>query len=183
MPHKHNKKGGEVEITIARRAICWNKAQRAPEQAPSAPITVRVEPKLTTPAATAPHAVPRFSRPLTEKEEALIKREFIALNGIFEPLKKDCTRIKNLLGEEVSVFQVSGYVTKLHKLAREGTLELSDRRAYLATLRSHRKHWLTYQGEKYEEMRARIEANGRKPRFAARPEPVTAGAPRHRMAR
>ena len=188
MPRKRNsRKGGKVETVIARRAICWNKA-RAPEVAPPAPRTV-AEPKLTTPPRRAvatevrAHAVACFSRPLTEKEEALIRREFLALNGVFDPLKKDCTRIKNMLGEEVSVFQVSGYVTKLHRQAVAGELEMGDRRAYLATLRSHRKHWLTYSGEKYEEMRARVEVNGRKPRFAARPEPVHASAPRHRMSR
>ena len=191
MRRKH-KRGGKVETVIARRAICWNRAK--PEPSAPAPAAVRMaEPKLTTATrrheipqavtAKAPHAVATFSRPLTDKEETLIQREFVRLNGIFDPNKKDCTRIKNLLGEEISVFQVSGYVTKLHRQAMAGELEMGDRRAYLAALKSHRKHWLTYQGEKYDEMRARIEANGRKPKFAARPEPIAASSSRHRMAR
>ena len=172
-----------MDIVIERK-VHWNRA--AYQAVPASPVAVAVEAKrtarLTTPAAaTVPHAVANFKRPLNEKEENIIKEEFLKLNGIFEPLKKDCSRIRALLADEITVFQVSGYVTKLHKLAVSGELELNDRRAYLANLKAHRKHWLTYQGEKYDEMRERV--GGRKPQFAARPQPVYASVARHRMTR
>ena len=186
-PKKKGKK--KVDIVIERR-VHWNRA--AYKATPVVPETKRevVEAKRPSPApqtrdsdkALNKHEA-LYRRPLNPHEETIIKVEFLKLNGVFEPLKKDCTRIKNLLGDEVSVFQVSGYVTRLHKLAMSGELEMKDRRAYLATLRSHRNHWLTYEGEKYDEMREAAKASARKPKFGVRVEPARDKAPRHKVLR
>ena len=191
MAKRPNPKGGKkVDIVIERR-VHWNRAayKAAPTSVPEVKREV-VEAKLAprpaqtrdTDKALNKHEA-LYRRPLTPQEETVIKVEFLKLNGVFEPLRKDCTRIKNLLGDEVSVFQVSGYVTRLHKMAVAGDLEMRDRRAYLATLRSHRKHWLTYEGEKYDEMREAAKATARQPKFGIRVEPEREKAPRHKVLR
>lgn len=160
MTKRPNPKRGKKKVDIViERKVHWNRAAYKA----AAPVETRREvveakrPSRPTQTRDSDVALNKhealYKRPLTAQEETIIKTEFLKLNGVFEPLKKDCTRIKNLLGDEVSVFQVSGYVTRLHRLARAGELEMRDRRAYLATLRSHRNHWLTYEGEKYAEMR------------------------------
>lgn len=181
-----------MELVIERR-VCWNrkkaketpaketpKATRTPGgRSNSSPRRVRKANGAETSAGNK-HAK-NFQRPLTEREEKVIQREFLKLNGIFEPNRKDCTRICGLLPEEVTVFQVSGHVTKLHRAAKSGELEMPDRRAYLANIRDHQRHWLTYKGEKYDQMRERKE-NGRS---SSRIRPSRKGkAPRnHRVAR
>ena len=175
---------------LVHRKVLWRKKAGQEDDTPvptttSRRVNIPVTPKtvveaVTTPAAGNKHAV-NFVRGLTEKEEALIQREFLKLNGVFPPLEKHCTRIKGLLPDDVSVFQVSGCVTKLHAKAVAGDLEMKDRAAYLASLRSHRKHWLTYSGDKYEEMRERLVTKGRKPTLAVREGTARRSRPRHQI--
>ena len=92
-------------------------------------------------------------RSLTDAEKDLIRNEFLNLNGIFEESKKDCTRIRDRLSPDISVFQVSTYVLFLHRQVASGRLQVSDRRAYFSALRDRRKHWLTYRSDKYRRMK------------------------------
>jgi hypothetical protein len=134
------------------------------------------------------HAI-TAKRPLTEQEQEVIRREFLKLNGIFEESKKDCTRIRNLLSDDVSVWQVSGYVVKLHQLAKAKELSMKDRRAYLSANRGHYKHWLSYNGAKYDEMREKsgvtlgkvMTLSARRPRFAVPATQVKETKPRHKV--
>jgi hypothetical protein len=179
---KPKRKGRKVEIVIDRK-ILWN--PKAGAKVAPAPVRVAVVPKTMPSNSTVAlnkHAT-LAKRDLEVHEMSIITGEFLKLNGIFEPLKKDCTRIRNLLDDSVSVFQVSGYVFKLHRLVQSGKLEVTDKRAYMAAIRAHRKHWLTYQGDKYNEMRERVEANGRKPKFAVLASRGRDTKPRHKVVR
>ena len=67
-------------------------------------------------------------RKLLEWEKNYIRAEFIKLNGI---IHEDFTLpIKAKLGDEVSIFQVTGFVTLLHKYVAEGSLVLPDMNRY-----------------------------------------------------
>ena len=164
MPNKTKGKGKPVDVVLTRK-IKWNRKAYSPKTSGKKTVVEAqsASPQQSTEALNK-HAS-NFKRELTDHEKTIIKVEFLKLNGIFPPLEKHCTRIKNILGNNVSVFQVSGEVSKLHKLASSGAMEMVDRRAYLATIRSHRKHWLTYRGEKYDAMRLRKTIGNRQPKF------------------
>ena len=168
-----------MEVTIDRKVL-WSRAAIPAAHAPTPQV---IQKQVATTTKTSNHAGVNFKRSLTEQEEVTIKVEFLKLNGIFEPNKKDCTRIRNLIGGAVTVFQVTGYVTRLHKEVMSGELIVPNRATYLASLRSHRKHWLTYNGEKYNAMRAQVEATGRKPKFTVRVPGERSPIRRHRMAK
>ena len=163
------KKGPHMEIVIERKLHFNRKIQQAVEVKKTPP-----------PAESGNRHASTARRPLSDREKAFIRREFLKLNGVFDPNQKHCTRIKEALGDEVSVFQVSRYVTCLHNQAKSGDLEMTNRRAYLSTLRSHRNHWLTYNGEKYDEMRKKADV---KPVFAAQIQRPKAGVRHHKMVR
>ena len=186
MPAKSPKKKGQnMDIVVERRVNFNRKAYMAKKAGAkgSREVVEAIWSPHFTPAKTtiAPSALIIAVRSLNRKEERLILREFLKLNGVFVPRNKDCSRIRALLPDDITVRQVSGYVTKLHKQVAAGNLELEDRRAYLATLRAHRKHWLTYNGEKYDEMRERVKTTGRKPVYVARAGQDKETTPRHRM--
>lgn len=93
----------------------------------------------------------RRRRSLTNEERQIVRREFRRNNGIIE---KNCaSRIRDMLPSDVSVFQVVGAIVMLHREVKNGTLLLRDMAAYKAALTAHRDHWLTYRGEKYDQMR------------------------------
>lgn len=183
-----------MEDMVIERRVCWNR-NRVKVKKTEAVTASKVQAKVTTPgwaicplrrtpkSDTAGNKHARnFRRKLTESEETLIKREFLKLNGIFDPNKKDCSRIREMLPDDISVFQVSGHVTKLHRAATSGELELKDRRAYLLAIRAHRKHWLTYGGEKYDQMRKRKGTENHSS-SQIRPDRVQVGKRNHRVAR
>ena len=186
-----------MEDMVIERRVCWNRSRTKAKKKAEAVTASKVQAKVTTPgwAIRSPHRTPKsdtagnkharnFQRKLTEHEEALIKRAFLKLNGIFDPNKQDCSRIRDTLPapDEISVFQVSGYVTKLHRAAASGELELKDRRAYLTAIRAHRKHWLTYEGEKYDQMRERKGSENHSS-SQIRPDRVQIGKQNHRVTR
>ena len=96
------------------------------------------------------------TRNLTEDEKALIRNEFLKLNGIFLESKKDASRIKAMLPADVTVFQVSGEIFKLHRLVKEDKLRVDNRAAYFAALNKRRRRWATYKSERYRKLRDRI---------------------------
>ena len=178
-----------MEVVI-ERSIRWNKgAYMAPVslvQPVSVPVQPVVVPVTTEPVESGNGHSKLSRRPLTEAEEALIEAEFVKLNGIFEPKNKDCTRIRNLLPQEVTVFQVSGHVSRLHKRVAAGILILPQMRSYEIAIKAHRQHWLTYKGEKYEAMRERVPViepprQARRPKFTVRVAPQTDKRPRHKV--
>ena len=168
-----------MDVVISSRKICYRKVSES-ERAAARKVAVEVKQAPPRPQtipingdALNKHQV-LYRRDLTDHEQTIIKVEFLKLNGIFESLKKDCTRIRAKLGNDVSVFQVSGFVTRLHQQVMAGELEVRDINAYRAAIRSHRKHWLTYEGDKYDEMRSRV----RTPRASRGPD-----RPTHRVVR
>lgn len=61
-------------------------------------------------------------KPLKEWEKDLIRNEFIKLNG--EILRDTCLEIKKKLNKDTAIFQVTGFVSLLHKYVLKGELKL-----------------------------------------------------------
>lgn len=91
-------------------------------------------------------------RPLTDPERNIIRSEFTALNGQIE--EDACVKIKERLDSEVSIFQVTGFVTYLHKEIAMGKDTVGDMDSYLEFLQEHRNLWARYNSDKYIKMRA-----------------------------
>ncbi|RKY82669.1 hypothetical protein DRQ07_00670 [candidate division KSB1 bacterium] len=82
-------------------------------------------------------------RKLYDWEKNIIRFEFIKLNGqIYEDA---CLKIKARLGKEVSIFQVTGFVTLLHKYVSLGKLELPDMASYIIHIKQKHKLWVQYE--------------------------------------
>lgn len=91
-------------------------------------------------------------RPLTTLERNMIRERFIVQNGQFE--RYEAAALRTQLNQSVSIFQVTGYITTLHGEVSKGNLTLGNRSAYDRFIESHRRHWRTYKGKKYDKMRA-----------------------------
>ena len=108
------------------------------------------------------------TRDLKEFERTKIETKlFIPNNG---QIKNDmCVEFKmKHLPDDVTIFQVTGYVTALHGKVARGKLHLQNMATYEAFIRQHRTLWRTYDSERYRSMRRLPPANQhRRPRFAA----------------
>jgi hypothetical protein len=109
-------------------------------------------------------------RDLFEPEKDKIKNElFIPNNGIIE--RDLCVTFKRQhMPEEVTIFQVTGYVTTLHGQVAKGVFRLRNQRAYEAAIEKHRALWNTYNTPKYIERRNRAQTHPPQPRMLPQPQ-------------
>lgn len=82
------------------------------------------------------------TRDFSEEEREYIKYKYINSNGKCEGL---CSKIKEELGPDISVFQVVGYTMFLHGQVKNGTINLKDTVSYKKVMQSHRKEWSKYE--------------------------------------
>jgi hypothetical protein len=90
-------------------------------------------------------------RALTDSEKDTIKMEFLALNG--QIADDACQPIHQKLDPEVTIFQVTGFVSYLHRKIAEGTQTVRNLDNYLTFIQSHRDKWATYNSPKYVALR------------------------------
>lgn len=96
------------------------------------------------------------TRDLSDKEKDYIRRKFINIKGQITYInndcrKKFCSKIKKKLGPDISVFQVTGYVMRLHGQVKNGKINFSDAGAYKEFMEKHRSKWATYESSKYQD--------------------------------
>jgi hypothetical protein len=93
-------------------------------------------------------------RSLLDSEKDHIRTQFSLVNG--QIADDACVGIKGnpQIGAEISIFQVTGFVTYLHKQVAMGKLILNDINKYLEFLQGHRDLWARYNSPKYQAMRA-----------------------------
>lgn len=91
-------------------------------------------------------------RSLYGNEKDTIKAEFLNMNG--QIAEDACKLVHARLGNEVSIFQVTGFVTYLHSMIAGGSLEVRDMASYLTFLQGHRNLWAKWNSPKYQAMRA-----------------------------
>jgi len=89
-------------------------------------------------------------RDLSDSERSKIKKYFLSKNGVIgeDDLKDLC--------DDISIFQVTGYVSVLHRLAASGTLKLHYRKAYESHIKERRNLWATYDSPKYKALRSML---------------------------
>ena len=93
-------------------------------------------------------------RELEDSEKDLIRSVFTSLNG--QITEDACKPILSKMDPVISIFQVTGFVSYLHRKVAEGVVILRDLSAYLEFLKQHRGLWATYNSPKYEALRARL---------------------------
>ena len=101
-------------------------------------------------------------RSLSDHEKNRIRVFFQAVNGEIRP--DSCTRLWQSMVQEpdskdISVFQVTGFVTYLHGQVMGGVDTVRNLPRYLAYLQTHREMWLKYNSPKYAAMRLNNHVN------------------------
>lgn len=97
-------------------------------------------------------------RPLLDPERDSIRTFFMTKGGCIED--DDCVEFHKGMGPgpgavpEVSIFQVTGFVTYLHKEVATGNITFPDMPKYLNWIQSHRDLWAQYNSPKYSGMRS-----------------------------
>jgi hypothetical protein len=93
-------------------------------------------------------------RDLLDGEKDHIRSCFQGCNG--QIAEDKCVDMKQhtQIGTEISIFQVTGFVTYLHKEIAMGKSSVGDMDAYLKFLQGHRSLWSTWNSPKYQAMRA-----------------------------
>lgn len=98
----------------------------SPQQASAFPTTPTLLPKKVR--STNGHVVAR-KRDLTNSERDLLREIFIENDGRFD--YKQCTKdVLPRMGNDVTVFQVSGFLSQIHVEVYKGQLQLKDPVAY-----------------------------------------------------
>jgi hypothetical protein len=92
-------------------------------------------------------------RDLNDDEKNHIRRFFQAVNGEIRP--DACVALRNSMTtkSEISIFQVTGFVTYMHGEIMAGLATVRNLPRYLAYLQSHRAMWAKYNSPKYAAMR------------------------------
>ena len=153
-----------------KRKILWE-PEPDPVLIPEAPVQVlTLEPQATeqpsppeTPSKNG-HRIMKVRDLLVPEKDLIRDRLFLPNNGVIE--KDLCVWFKaHNLPDEVSIFQVTGYVTCLHGMVARGTLRVRDQRLYENHIKAHRCLWLTYNSPKYAAMRNRVTATPQQPRM------------------
>jgi hypothetical protein len=67
-------------------------------------------------------------RCLSDDERSIIRNDFIARNGQYS--EDDCVRIKSTLPPDISIFQVTGFVSFLHRGVLKGTHMVHNKQKY-----------------------------------------------------
>jgi len=99
------------------------------------------------------------TRKLGDYEKDTIRKRFIELNGEFDDKKKYASELLETLGTDISVWQITGFVSYLHREVAAGNMVVPDMPSYLAFLSNHRRMWTRYNSIKYKGLRAKKEAD------------------------
>jgi hypothetical protein len=111
------------------------------------PASVELTPKRTRNRVGNGHKK-QMVRSLLPQEKDFFRANFLAANGMLE--EKDCTVLKEKVSEEVAIFQVTGFISYLHRDVASGRTVLQDTRAYLEWMRIKYPHLLIqYNSERF----------------------------------
>jgi hypothetical protein len=139
--------------------------QVAPQTQPAQPSVATV----STPKNGNGHEAKK-KRDLEDSERNVIDTEFQALNGEFEDAKKSATAILPTLGNEVTVWQITGRISYLHREIAAARLNVPDMDKYMAFLQAHKELWAQYNSPKYQALRAQSTVNTT-PKLSKKPFP------------
>jgi len=94
-------------------------------------------------------------RDLSDDERDILKSQFLSANGCFG--YRECTqKLKPLMGLDIAIFQVTGFISYLHRAVASGEILLGDLAGYLQFLRDKYPDLAKqYSSEKYTKIRNR----------------------------
>lgn len=167
------------------RKINWNPNEQIIEpeaHAPASPPPVRAVVQTTPTQSTVIQTRVRVRngnghrsemvRKLNDSERAWLKNRFLQKNG--QIANDDCVAFKGqIISESIAIFQITGYISVLHRYVAMGRLELRDLTAYLGWM--HEKYhglWVQYNNQRFTAVRRANQAA--RSREQAPPE-ITAG--------
>jgi hypothetical protein len=99
----------------------------------SGAIAVQAKPRITRNRTGKGHKS-EMIRKLHDSERDCIRRTFLIKNGQIE--EDDCVRIKPYMGNDVAIFQVTGFVSYLHRDVALGRTQVRDLPAYKEWMRT-----------------------------------------------
>jgi len=168
--------------TMQRRVVNWDVDEMVvEEEAPKAPPAISVAPAPARPATpetsslrvgqtdkslvaepkpkvtrnrTGNGHTPEFKRKLNDTERAFFRSSFLRKDGRFE--EDGCVTLKSGVHEDVAIFQVTGFISYLHREVAQGRIELRDLHAYLNWM--HTKYeglWSQYNNPRFTAVRLR----------------------------
>lgn len=85
-------------------------------------------------------------RKLQDWEKKTIEKDFIAHNG---DMDGRCSVLKEKFGSEISISQIRGVVSELHRKVKRKELRLRREERYNNEMEAKRELWTTYRSEKY----------------------------------
>jgi hypothetical protein len=151
-----------LNLTGNRRKILWE-PEPEPVVLAVVPVKMVAEIKIQKPKVVLPIIPVKYpsgnghkslmTRELQDQDRTYIKEMFLARSGCLNPKNKICTEWAQYLN--LSVFQVTGYVSVLHKYIWTNKLELSplSKDIYFNWMRGQYKMWARYNSDKYKKYR------------------------------
>jgi hypothetical protein len=90
-------------------------------------------------------------RKLTDQEKDQVREFFLLKSGMIGD--DDCVVHHKAMDQTVTIFQVTGFCTYLHKKVAMGDLTLTNLPGYIAWMQTRRDLWSQYDSPKYKAMR------------------------------
>lgn len=138
-----------MDMKSRKRRILWE-SEEEEVVVVDTPIVIEAKTQVAPPVPDAPNVVKSGNghkktkvRDLNDSERSCITTIFQNVGGMFQ--YKDCTKkILPLMGSDIAIYQVTGFISQIHVSVYKGTLEVADRKAYFA-----------FMAEKYPKIHAR----------------------------
>lgn len=97
--------------------------------------------------------VSEMTRKITEPERVWLKNKFLMKNGQIE--NDDCVGFKAEMSDTIAIFQITGYISVLHRYVALGRLQLQDLSQYLDWMHiKYKGLWNQYTSERFRTARA-----------------------------
>ena len=141
------------------RKVNWNplnqivKPEPSPPVSPSQPLTHNTfEQPQKVRNGNGHHS--EMVRKLNEGERAQLKNKFLSKNG--QIANDDCVIFKGqMISDCIAIFQITGYISVLHRYVAMGRLKLRDLNAYKEWMHAKYKGlWNQYTSERFSKVRA-----------------------------
>jgi hypothetical protein len=150
------------------RRVNWNRKAQAVQTAPEHPvhrsrpglaevspqaIAVQVKPKITRNRTGNGHKS-TMVRKLNDQERNFFRSSFLRKNGEIE--EDDCVAMKAGVANEVAIFQVTGFISYLHRDVALGRTQVRDLPAYKEWMRTkYGALWAQFNNPRFTEVRHR----------------------------
>jgi len=150
-------------ITFQKRVVNWDANEAIVEEEPVATPVLSslvipqtstksrvIEPKVKTNNGNGHRS--EFVRKINDLERAILKSAFLHKNG--QIANDDCVLFKRQLSQQLAIFQITGYISVLHRYVALGRLELRDLSAYLNWMEyKYQGLWSQYNNKRFTAVR------------------------------